>query len=71
MTSHLITETLRPVETLDALIARHGSVRVILAMLSALTKRKARKSNGFHLSDHLRRDIGLHADQPRHLWERR
>ena len=71
MTSHLITETQRPVETLDALIARHGSARVILAMLSALTKRKARKAARYPLSDHLRRDIGLHVEPPLQLWERR
>ena len=63
MTAHLIAETLRPVEAIDALIARHGVMRILLALpLAMLRRRRAPMMLTHHLSPHLRRDIGLAGD---------
>lgn len=64
MTSDLIAEPLRPVEALDALIARHGPLRVILALPAALLmRRRERLILGHELSPHLQRDIGIPPDR--------
>ncbi len=50
----------RPDLILSDLIAQHGTRRMVLAMLRALTRRKtARSARGLRLSAHLMRDIGL------------
>ena len=62
MNAQVFAETLRPVEALDALMARHGVVRVLLALTVAAWKRRAvREIRPGELSAHLRRDIGLDA----------
>ena len=64
MTSDLIAEPLRPVEALDALIARHGLLRVILALPAALLlRRRERLILGHELSPHLQSDIGIPPDR--------
>ena len=71
MTAHLFAETLRPVEAIDALIARQGVMRILLALpLAMLKRRRDRAVLTHHLSPHLRRDIGL-GDDVRHgkSWE--
>ena len=63
MTAHLSAETLRPVEAIDALIARHGMMRILLALpLAMLKRRRERVMLTQDLSPHLRRDIGLGGD---------
>lgn len=73
MTTNLIAETLHPIETLDALIARHGFLQVLMALPAALLKQ--RRPQSLHdpkLSGHMRRDIGLtYEPGPRHHWEMR
>jgi hypothetical protein len=64
MTSDLIAEPLRPVEALNALIARHGPLRVILALPAALLLRRRERPAMWHdLSPHLQRDIGIPPDR--------
>ena len=64
MTSDLIAEPLRPAEALNALIARHGSLRVILALpVALLMRRRDRLILGHELSPHLQRDVGLPPDR--------
>ena len=75
MTAHPTAETLRPFDTpvdaLDALIARHGPLRIILALPAALLmRRRERLIPGYALSAHLQRDIGLTQVRTRH-WEMR
>lgn len=63
MTAHRFAETLRPVEAIDAPIARHGVMRILLALpLAVLKQRRERAVLTHHLSPHLRRDIGLGGD---------
>ena len=71
MTAQLIAETLRPVEALDALIARHGMLRILLAFpMAALRRRRERLPAAYDLSPHLMRDIGLGGDTRRgKAWE--
>ena len=60
MTAQVIAETLRPVDALAALIARHGVMRVLLAMpVAALKRRRTRVVRNHELSPHLLRDMGL------------
>jgi hypothetical protein len=50
---------------LDELISEHGARRTILALLSALARRRARLPRAdAHLGPHMARDIGLWADPP-------
>ena len=64
MTSDLIADPLRPVEALKALIARHGLLRVILALPAALwMRRRERLIHSHELSPHLQRDIGIPPDR--------
>ena len=44
---------------LQALIAEHGPLTTLLALLKALRQRPAKPPPASALSDHLRRDIGL------------
>lgn len=71
MKDHVIAENLRPVDVLDALMARHGVVRVMLALPFAAWRWRAKRPVNLHaLSGHLRRDIGLDSDVPRaKSWE--
>ena len=71
MTAQMFAEPLRPVDALDALIARHGVMRVLLAMPVAALKRRRNLPVLTHdLSPHLMRDIGLKTDAGRSKsWE--
>ena len=71
MKDQVFAETLRPVDVLVALMARHGVVRVMLALPFAAWKRRGvRPVSLYTMSDHLRRDIGLGGDAPRgKSWE--
>ena len=59
--------------TLQALIAEHGTLATLLALLKALRQRPAKPPPAVELSNHLRRDIGLpelpppRAHTPAHL----
>jgi hypothetical protein len=60
MTTNLNAESLRPVDAMNALIARHGVARIMLAVPAALLQRhfdRTTLSGG--LSAHMLRDIGL------------
>ncbi len=59
MTTQIVTDALRPVEAMAALIARHGLVRVLVALAVAALQRRAGARTTWHLSAHLMRDIGL------------
>lgn len=59
MTVQILNESMRPNEVMAALLARHGAVRVVLAMLVALVRRPGAVATAQGLSDHLLRDIGL------------
>jgi hypothetical protein len=62
MTADLSAETLPPVEALDVLIARHGTLRVAMAMsVAAFKRRRARVVFAHSLSPHLLRDMGIEA----------
>ncbi len=66
MTTNLIAENLRPVEALSVLIARHGLVRIVLAIPAALLKRHNERPLAVHdLSAYLQKDIGLIRDSDR------
>jgi hypothetical protein len=70
MTAQMIAETLRPVEALDALMARHGVMRVLLAMpVAALKRRRNRVVLSHELSPHLLRDVGLRDSSRSKSWE--
>ena len=60
MAAHVFAENLGPAEVLDALVARHGIARVLMALPSAMMKRRAVALRGDHMSDHMLRDIGLY-----------
>ena len=67
MTTHIPAEPLRPVDALDALIAHHGLMRIILALPAALLKqRRDRVTMGYALSPYLQRDIGIPPDPGRY-----
>ena len=67
MTALIPADPLRPVDALHALIARHGLLRIILALPSALIRqRRTRPVLGHTLSPHLQRDIGMAADRSRY-----
>lgn len=53
---------LRPVPSIDAVLAAHGAGKVLAAAVAAMLRgrfRKTRPPDERCLSDHLRRDIGL------------
>jgi hypothetical protein len=53
---------LRPVPSIDAVLAAHGAGKVLAVAVAALLRgrfRKARPPDARALSNHLRRDIGL------------
>ena len=61
----------RAYDAVDQLIDRHGLGRVVLAVMTALVRKRRDEVNYVdQLSDHLRRDIGL--DKGRSdTWQRR
>ncbi|SPH17303.1 hypothetical protein DEA8626_00820 [Defluviimonas aquaemixtae] len=61
MNAHLTTDDRSPALALEALVARHGLVRVALTLARLLARRPARPSalHDHDLPDRLRRDIGL------------
>ena len=60
MTAQVFAETLRPVEAMDALVARHGLMRVLIAVPVVLMKRRrAQVVVPGGMSSHMMRDIGL------------
>lgn len=72
MTAQALAENLRPAEVLDALIARHGVLRVVLALPTALLKGRGTTRLAQPISPHLARDIGLsHGSLPKTAWEYR
>ena len=73
MTAQIFADDLAPVEALDALISRHGILRVLLALPRVLMHRKrtAMLLTG-PVTYHIARDIGLSYDPPRRdAWEYR
>lgn len=72
MNAHLTPEDRSPLLALEALVARHGLVRVALA-LAGLAARRAERShvrNETDLPDRLRRDIGLEKlPESRRYWQ--
>ena len=56
MSAEILSENLRPVEVLDVLIARHGLLRVLLALLKPRPRPMRLRPP---IPDHLARDIGL------------
>lgn len=53
---------LRPVPSIDAVLAAHGAGKVLAAAVAALLRgrfRKTRPPDASRLSNHLRHDIGL------------
>jgi hypothetical protein len=62
MTADLSADSLPPVEALDVLIARHGRLRVVMALSVAALKRRGERVVFVHyLSPHLQRDMGIEA----------
>ena len=60
MTADLSAETMRPVDALDVLIARHGRLRIVMAVsVAALKLRRERVGFAHSLSPHLQRDMGI------------
>jgi hypothetical protein len=64
MDSNYHSEPVRLNELLDALIADHGAMRVLRALAMRLVSRKTRPTRADHLSEHLRRDVGLPPGHP-------
>jgi hypothetical protein len=60
MTAQPFTENLAPVEAMSALMARHGVLRVLIALpVAVLTRRRKDLLLPQDLSPHLMRDIGM------------
>lgn len=63
MNAHPPAESLRPVDTLTALIAHHGVIPILLALTAAVLNRRPEGAVPFGaLSPHLQRDIGIGPD---------
>lgn len=73
MTTDLFLQTSAPVAALDVLIARHGLVRVLLALPAAwVRQRRDVLLLQRPVSYHIARDIGLSYEPPRKdAWEYR
>jgi uncharacterized protein YjiS (DUF1127 family) len=71
MNAPLFAETLRPLEAMQALVARHGFWKLLVALpVAALKQRRDRAILAEELSPHLLRDIGLGAHlRPGKSWE--
>ncbi|SMR81753.1 hypothetical protein SAMN04488030_2174 [Aliiroseovarius halocynthiae] len=64
MDSNFHSEPVRLNDLLDELIAVHGAMRVLRALAMRLVTRRARHYPLDHVSDHLRRDVGLPPGHP-------
>lgn len=64
MDSNFLTEPVRLNELLDDLIADHGAMRVLRAIAMRLVTRRGQRPRAEHLSEHLRRDVGLPPGHP-------
>ncbi|RMC34286.1 hypothetical protein [Paracoccus alkanivorans] len=67
MIAQLPARVLTPRPTIERLIHRYGAMPVLWATIRALLmprKRRARPPDPYHLSPHLRRDIGLPPERP-------
>lgn len=69
MNAPLFAESLRPLDAMEALVARHGFWKLLVALpVAALRLRRDRVTRAHDLSPHLMRDIGLGADRGK-SWE--
>jgi hypothetical protein len=64
MDSNFHSEPVRLNDLLDDLIADHGAMRVLRALAMRLVARSVRRPRADHLSEHLRRDVGLPPGHP-------
>jgi hypothetical protein len=64
MTAQVFATEQRPAEALEALVARHGVLRVILAIPAVLVGWGRVTRLGHEISPHLARDIGLTHEPP-------
>jgi hypothetical protein len=73
MTAHGFADQLAPVQALEDLMARHGVLRVLMALPRALVQqRRATLLLERPVSYHIARDIGLSYDPPpKTPWEYR
>lgn len=62
-----------PTAAIERLVAEHGAIRVLGALLRALVRRDRHRAHNLgDLPDHMRRDIGLPAEpRGRKYWELR
>ncbi|MBC7737305.1 MAG: DUF1127 domain-containing protein [Candidatus Saccharibacteria bacterium] len=65
MTVQIFAENLRPAEALESLMARHGVMRVLVAVPAVLWRRRRATRLSQPISPHLARDIGLVPEPPR------
>ena len=72
MTVEIFAENLRPAEALEALMARHGVLRVLLVLPGVLWKRGRVTRLHQPIPSHMARDIGLWQNAPRRThWDLR
>lgn len=64
MDSNFKTEPLRLNDLVDDLITNHGAWRVVRVLVANLATRRHRRPRTDHMSDHLRRDVGLPPSHP-------
>ncbi|MCK8464381.1 hypothetical protein MUY35_11005 [Aliiroseovarius sp. S1339] len=64
MDSNIQSEPLRLNNLVDDLVTHHGAWRVVRVLVANLATRRRRRPRTDHLSDHLRRDVGLAPDHP-------
>lgn len=67
MIAQLPLRALTPRPTIDRLIQRYGAMPVLWATIRALLmprRRRPRPPDPYHLSPHLRRDIGIPPEPP-------
>lgn len=71
MNAPFTAEALRPLDAMQALVARHGFWKLFFALpVAAMTSRRDRVTLDHELSPHVLRDIGLGADAGRgKSWE--
>ncbi|MCK0142615.1 hypothetical protein [Aliiroseovarius sp. F20344] len=64
MDSNIHSNPVRLNDLLDDLIADHGTLRVLRALALRIMSGRTRRPQVDHLSDHLRRDVGLPPSHP-------
>lgn len=64
MDSNFHSHSVRLHTLLDDLIADHGTFRVLRVLIARLVIRQIRRPRAEHLSNHLRRDVGLPPGHP-------